>query len=64
MLDVISYFQLAQFTIEAQMATAEVEPKQLQATPEAAPDALDAIAKPKLPRRKAKTKIPAVEAQV
>ena len=54
MLDVISYFHLAQSSMEAQMAPAPVEPKQLPATSESSSDSLEAMAKPKRSRRKSK----------
>jgi hypothetical protein len=62
MLDIISYFHLAQSSMEAQMAPAAVEPRQLPATPEVAPDALETLSKPKRRRRKATTKADALEA--
>ena len=54
MLDVISYFHLAQSSMEAQMAQAPVEPKQLPASSESSSEALDAMAKPRRSRRKSK----------
>jgi hypothetical protein len=54
MLDVISYFHLAQSSMGAQMATASVEPKQLPATSETSSEALEAMAKPTRSRRKSK----------
>jgi len=62
MLDVISYFHLAQSSMEAKMAPAEVEPKQLPEAPESSPEALEMLSKPKRRRRKATAKADAIQA--
>ena len=62
MLDVMSYFHLAQSSTEAQMAPAPIEPKQLPKAPEASPEVLETLSKPKRRRRKATAKADAIEA--
>ena len=64
MLDVISYFHLAQSSMGAQMATASVEPKQLPATSETSSEALEAMAKPTRSRRKSKAPAKATTAWI
>ena len=54
MLDVISYFHLAQSSMEAQIDPASVKPKQLPASPETSTEVLEDIGGPKRSSRKSK----------